>query len=1155
MQGKVEVYKVYDNGQEELISSENNMIVDGLKEHFADIMTYYPAPSAVSGDLSGFYCASAFGIKAVTFGPARGHFLNTNAWTSVSGYSTDYSSPTSPSSVLSSLDEVKNNHLLPYPTNNTLSEVNVPGNYKFNTGHEASELIKNYNFSSAVNYHINSSFKSFSLNTDLSGNAINNILGLYEIDAWDTSSTLRHFVSGDGFDDTYPYGSISVSAASVTDASALEEDENVLFIRAFDTSSDPSEKGSVYLKQEFVIPANHFSPLLENDPLAHPIGFLEFGHSNRLGTNPGAQMLVELRDETSDEYYDFSIHEWTSARAFLNYTGIYSLGVYRFRSHMFNIEKDRLNHTFSTRYSFHSDSTGNIFASILGEPSISVLSGWKYGKVSSGDIVGRTFEKNAMSMFKGSTGQPNNTNWDTQTMLIQSFSGLEPERAYYAILDTSTDGSVESELRTSLVNTNTLCNKYKQDVALQPGFSGLNKTYSTSSVKSPYYNSDERESYLASDKCIKVPKGLSVSGTGKAEIGKKYFINLDFWEGYLSEKVGCGNTKNPNTGKGVVYASVTKNSDTLYWDWDALTWGSKKVGWELKGGNPEWQRKSSSISVTSELNSHIVEGRVNLDITIEALNDSAYFKNFSLMASIFDYSEAQMYTYNNAAINLGNCWMPVTHNSLNTSLASLYTKSYEVANPHITELHPGVTHTYYEGFNYNSSSLHRAENETKFILRLVDGPATYQNRVKVNALGMGDAGTAFINSRSFFKDILTSEKASSNYYFGEDDTFGIEFDESYTRRASFLPPIPYNTSSFSQSAGHGFDFNTSPGNRVVLGYTHELSTLNMIPGDTVRMAFEYNSMEDHTSYSQEDSFIKGYLLAQDGNKAKLYNWSTSSWDKYTGSLQGYLLDYDNARAGFDATTSANFKTLKSTEVLLKNGTFSPTTKLKWGLLYLSNQYSLRNPFSITNIRFYRIGDKDVSGFPEFPNPTHRTVQTPYEREEHSKFGHYPNYLAEFASSGLSGISQEQKIMAGAYLPSSGIQGYPSPQINAEGNLNSEGYIYETSSTQDWKGFTGDINSTQKEFIQYSVSLSGDDYTFMVNEYGGLGSIGLWTLNFENTYKKLKELETPLSELYNVEETRNNPVFKLGAKKVFNKGGLMPNLGDSAVRIVWNLKFI
>jgi len=64
-----------------------------------------------------------------------------------------------------------------------------------------------------------------------------------------------------------------------------------------------------------------------------------------------------------------------------------------------------------------------------------------------------------------------------------------------------------------------------------------------------------------------------VSGTGKAEIGKKYFINLDFWEGYLSEKVGCGNTKNPNTGKGVVYASVTKNSDTLYWDWDALTWG------------------------------------------------------------------------------------------------------------------------------------------------------------------------------------------------------------------------------------------------------------------------------------------------------------------------------------------------------------------------------------------------------------------------------------------------------------------------------------------------------------------------------------------------------------------------------------------------------
>tara|TARA_R110002074_G_scaffold211524_1_gene380936 strand:- start:5723 stop:7513 length:1791 start_codon:yes stop_codon:yes gene_type:complete len=155
------------------------------------------------------------------------------------------------------------------------------------------------------------------------------------------------------------------------------------------------------------------------------------------------------------------------------------------------------------------------------------------------------------------------------------------------------------------------------------------------------------------------------------------------------------------------------------------------------------------------------------------------------------------------------------------------------------------------------------------------------------------------------------------------------------------------------------------------------------------------------------------------------------------------------------------------------------------------------------------------------------------------------------------------------IPASGIVGIEhlfSGTLNDTSSINSEGYILESRVDRDTQtildasaGFVvsgiGTVSSTRE--VKYILTLNHDEWHYLNKYYGGIGSIGLWTLNIEDTLKKYPEGTTIDNiDLYNLADTTKNPVFKLFSKKVFLPGGLqlIDETRDSFITIVWSIKF-
>ena len=152
------------------------------------------------------------------------------------------------------------------------------------------------------------------------------------------------------------------------------------------------------------------------------------------------------------------------------------------------------------------------------------------------------------------------------------------------------------------------------------------------------------------------------------------------------------------------------------------------------------------------------------------------------------------------------------------------------------------------------------------------------------------------------------------------------------------------------------------------------------------------------------------------------------------------------------------------------------------------------------------------------------------------------------------------------------RGYPATQymysgtLNDTSSINSEGYILESRVARASQtlndasaGFVvsgiGDVSSTRE--VKYILTINHDEWAFLNKYYGGVGNIGLWTLDIGETLKKYPE-GTPLNniDLYNLADTSKNPVFKLFSKKVFLPGGLqlIKEDKDSFLTIIWSIKF-
>ena len=1180
MKGEVKIYKVYDNS-EELIHSENNLIVDGMKEYFADVMSYFPSPSSLSADLSGYYAASGFGIKAWSLGPQRSRFLNENAWDGVSGYMIDYTSILSPSSVLSSFDEAMGHHLLPLPSNNKLTGENFKTLYPYNTGSNSKALLGNHNFSAVENKFSNSGFLDATLDQELVGSVYNDILNLYEVPFWDTSSTLRYFTSGLELSSAGDYGSLAViHASSTVFSSTTASASNVLNPRSFSTSSNPETSGAVHISQVVVFPKNDFSPFVGKDSLLNPIGILEFLHYD-ISANNSTQTVLTLKDVTTGEIYDFATHAWsTSNTASYNFQGSSYVATTTpiLNSLLFNFPAKKLNNKLRVAFSFYASATGQVFESYITEPVVGYLKDWKYGKLSPSDKISRRGVSGGLKVWKGVTSPSDVDIWGEQTMLIQSFSGLNPLKAYYQRVDASaTKASASYKVRTSLVTSDNLYGVYKHDVAQQRAFSSLNEYISPNKKLSPLGSST---SFPLSHRCVQVEDSTALSAVGVVQLGKNYTLNMQTWDGYDESTSHCGISNLPPTGYIKTQFKVFRDDKpTLYWDDVSKAWTTSAKYTSLSGEGKGFQSKRQVVQITSTLQEYVNSpNSVSMSVQVLSSKGTSYFKGLELVGSRADVSAANFFDMDMSnSTSVSAMWSSVDNSSLSGNLSSLQYQQTVLDNIDDTTLSyssPAAFSVYYESFIKNPLILHRENNECKYVFRVTQGAAipTSNNVLYVDSIGMGDAGTVFLKDNSFTSDKSTSERSEGySYQFYDDDTFHVTFGSGNDqRRASLLPAIPFNTSSFSLSSAIGYDpiaAGISENQRTGIEYTHCLSTLNMSGGDTVRMAFEYNSIDEDTGghYTGVSSFIYGSVLCEiSPGEVYAYNYISSNWEKVVDSdtqvaTGQFRYNFTQARKGFGGVQGP-FKTVKSPSISLSLGQLPPTAKLKWMVYYKGDEAGARNPYAITNIRFFRETDKTLEGFPVFPNPLDRTLQAPYPREEHSKFGHYPNYQAEFALSALSATNTlEQRTMAGSYLPTSGIivSGLVyNAGFNQYSVVNSEGYIYESSAVaNDNMGFTKKDLTTSNEGLLYTLALSPSESDYIITVKGGFGAIGMWVLDHHATYKKLKDLGTSLSELYNVTEVTNNPVFRLAAKKVFNIGGLQLNGSDTHIRIKWFLRFL
>lgn len=268
-------------------------------------------------------------------------------------------------------------------------------------------------------------------------------------------------------------------------------------------------------------------------------------------------------------------------------------------------------------------------------------------------------------------------------------------------------------------------------------------------------------------------------------------------------------------------------------------------------------------------------------------------------------------------------------------------------------------------------------------------------------------------------------------------------------------------------------------------------------------------------------------------------------------------------------------------------------------------------------------------FPEFPSPGDATLQSVQPSGSPGELGHflnrinffnyYPTKLRSQATgtqsvSGLRAVNNpmspsvtgektlEAAVSMGAFLPSAGLffgsgtyglQNVAQPYgfgasaglvlgvLNLMGVVNSDGYIYRhpytpTNMHDASAGFlVSSLSSTVggggyggygKKTLRYILKLHKDDWRFLDYYMGGLGAIGLNTLDYKKTYDKVglawqvSGTGAAYSQgsrvgLYKIADPDKNPVFNLTNKKVTFPPGLKIDYDTTEhITIIWDIDY-
>lgn len=390
MIGKVSVYKGYES---EPIYEESNMILDGFKEHVANMMTMLPYPSGIASSVSSCYHVSNFTIQGVSFSPAKSAFRRLNSLAPT--YKFHLSSSTLNSSSVIVLSSIN-----PSGTNSWTLGKQLP-NQSLNTvnstiagyGGVRNSLLKNTHFLSSTTCLYNSKFKYYSVNTALSSAYINEYLYLYELGGWDLHNPLKYSPSSTEYNDSYIVGSCArYDASSVSSlysyASALqsyspyklEAVDGILYIRSFGTSADILNKKGVRLSQDFTLFKPEMRGLVENAS-APALAELTLQYSSVSGA-AGASIQISVKDTVTGEFYNFSgssRNSWNSSGSNLVLPA--DAGASGILSKFINVPNDRVKNKFKVTYNFYCTTSTSPLACYAYNFGVNIIDGWNFGNV------------------------------------------------------------------------------------------------------------------------------------------------------------------------------------------------------------------------------------------------------------------------------------------------------------------------------------------------------------------------------------------------------------------------------------------------------------------------------------------------------------------------------------------------------------------------------------------------------------------------------------------------------------------------------------------------------------------------------------------------------------------------------------------------------
>jgi len=380
-----------------------------------------------------------------------------------------------------------------------------------------------------------------------------------------------------------------------------------------------------------------------------------------------------------------------------------------------------------------------------------------------------------------------------------------------------------------------------------------------------------------------------------------------------------------------------------------------------------------------------------------------------------------------------------------------------------------------------------------------------------------------------------------------------------------------------QSFGDKTFLNVVDGNQVTTfaSYADYVSSFNLKPDAAHKFSFDYTG----SSYA-----VSAGIIAE-ADVLRYWSLATSSWEPYDNHSQ-FLL------SGLTAAAAYNYQAAKVNPYANFLSPYFDVPEnwedVKIMPVISITQTSANGNTGISDLRMYSVYAQatTTSAFPEFPQAQDTSVQSSGLPKSPGEKGHFLNRVEFFGSSysATDNTSEtwERALHQGAYLPASGLTftsgtfgnvsaGYEgsatlSGTLNKYSVVTSDGYILaHPTASAIVDSSAGLITSgSGGTSVKYILTLTKDEAKYLTYYGGGIETAGLWTIDWDETCKKLSgELNGPpflnatsgspySTSLYNLTNPDTEPVFKLFSKKVFFPGGLKIDDASDHLRIIWTI---